>query len=165
MQDRIITRQYTKKDGTVVTKTYKYDPISPSYTGKKGTKLTTKAGTLVKRFDKLTAGLNMDEYEAVLDYAKLATFCHKVITLEQALAHIRDPKNKLARFLANMGITLLDIQEALEAQGQTVSLEWLADASHWVFTSAEDAIIILPNGKQAYFIFNYYEQSFLIEII
>lgn len=165
MKDRIITRTYTKKDGTVVTKTYNYKPISPSFSGKRGTKLTTKTGNLVKRFDKITKDLNINEYEAVVDYARAATLSHKVVTLEQALAHIRDPKNKLLRFLANMGITIQDIIEALEERGITVNEAWLSDPSHWQFTANEEAIILLPNGQQAYFVFNYYSQSFLIEVL
>lgn len=162
-----VKRDYPHKNGEWVHKEYSYaKEVSPSLKGKKGTKITTRQGKVSLKFARQTKDLSVLEREAVHQYARAAAAEMIVVTLEQALAHIRDPKNKILRFLANMGVTIEDIIDELWTKRHiTVDEAWLNDSSHWVFITDEDAIIILPNGQEAYFVFQYTSQDFNIDLI
>lgn len=156
-----VTRTYVqKKTGKVVTKTYEY-ANKP-----KVNKLTTKKGTLTKNASKILDEALQDASFVKIDYIKSTIELYqtnkKVLTLAQVNAMFEE--NKLAIFLANMQISVDDISKQLKLEGINVDVNWLLDESHWIFHRDDDADINLPNGEIAYFVFNYNEHTYDIEV-
>lgn len=155
-----VTRKYLNKQGELVVKTYEY-ANKP-----KVNKLTTKKGTLSKKASKIldeelaTASENKIRFikDTLADYQK----AKKVITLNQINAMFEG--NKLSIFLANMQISPSDIVKELALQGFEVNEAWILDQNNWTFHSDDDADIILPDGDIAYFVFNYNEHTYDIEV-
>ena len=160
-----IKRTYvSKKTGEVITKIYTYDKEKYKY---RVDKLTTKSGKKSKRYDALLnkefslENQNIKTYISNTIAKYVAT--KKVITLGQLKAMVGH--NRLAIFLANFQLSLEDIHTDLQLQGVDVSKAWLKNDNHWTFHSgSEDADITLPDGKTAYFVFNYYEHTYDIEV-
>lgn len=160
----IVKRSYvSKKTGKVVTKSYKYD--SKRYKSKVN-KLTTKKGTLSKKADELLTNEFGDANQHIKDYVVDTINQYqaekKVITLGQIKAMASG--NRVSIFLANFQLSIDDIAKQIKLQGEDVSEQWLLDQSHWKFYQDDDADITLPSGKLAYFVFNYYEHTYDIEV-
>lgn len=148
---------FSKKLNKTVTKVYKYNK---TYTSKvKANKLILKSGKLAKNWQKaLDTITDTDEYLIARKIMKQYLADKKPLNVEQALWIVRDPHNKVNTFLHNMGISFDDIVAELKQYGINVDVAYLNDTSHWIFSKYEkgDAIIILPNGREAYFIFQYH---------
>ena len=153
-----MTRKYINKKGELVI--YEYDKKQPV------NKLTTKKGKLSKKAEKILEANLKDASEnkirffqdTLRDYQE----AKKVITLNQLNAMYEG--NRLSIFLANMQISTIDIVKDLALNGIEVSESWLLDESHWTFDRNDDAVINLPNGSTAYFVFNYNEHTYDIEV-
>ena len=163
--ETVIKRTYvSKKTGEVITKTYTYDKEKYKH---KLNKLVTKSGKKSKRYDALVNKEFGLEHQNVKNYISntIAKYQRnkKVITLNQLKAMLGH--NRLAIFLSNFQLSLDDIYTDLQLQGVNVSKVWLKDSTHWTFhKGSEDADITLPDGRIAYFVFNYYEHTYDIEV-
>ena len=159
-----IKRTYVNKKGETVTKTYTYDKEKYKHTINK---LVNKSGKKSKRFDALVNKEFGLEHQNIKTYITntIAKYVKnkKVITLSQLKAMVGH--DRLEIFLANFQLSLDDIYTDLQLQGVDVSKAWLKNATHWKFhKGTEDADIILPDGAIAYFVFNYYEHTYDIEV-
>ena len=158
-----IKRTYVNKQGETVTKNYTYD--SKKYKHKLN-KLTTKQGKLSKKAADLLSKQFGNENQHVKDYVidtiKQYQAEKKVITLGQLNAMLSG--NRLSIFLANFQLSITDIMKDLQIQFADINEDWLLDQSHWTFYQDDDAEIMLPDGRIAYFVFNYYEHTYDIEV-
>lgn len=162
---KTIKRTYfSKKLNKQVTKVYKYDK---KYAKKvKANKLVLKSGKLAKNWQKILDTVpDFNEREVIRDVMRDAMSSKKALNLTDALWQARDPHNKVNTFLHNMGINFEDIIAALKRNGVDVDVAYLNDVNHWIFSkySQGDAIIILPDGREAYFIFQY-NAGFAVEV-
>lgn len=161
---KTIKRTYfSKKLNKTVTKVYKYDK---KYSKVKANKLVTKKGTIAKNWQKvLNTVTDYDEREAIKDMIRTSMSSKKPLNLTDALWVVRDPHNKVNTFLHNMGINFEDIIQELKKYNVNVDVAYLNDTSHWIFNkyAKGDALIVLPDGREAYFIFQY-NAGFAVEV-
>lgn len=162
---RTITRTYKrKKTGELITKTYSYETKA-----KKNpvNKLTTKKGEYSKRGQQLLEKeldyATQDKIDWAYDILAKYKKQKKVLTLNQLRAMYDE--NRISIFLANMHISVDDVLADLLAQGIEIQKSWLLNAAHWTFHSDDDADILLPTSKVAYFTFNYIEHTYEIKIM
>lgn len=126
----------------------------------KNGKFDKKAKRQVNKLLKNANQKKIDYYKDIIEVYKQEG---KTLTSRQLNAMYS--KDKLQIFLSNLQLDLNDIAKSIKLEGIDVDMTWLNDQSHWTFGHMDDsAIIKLPDGSEAYFVFNYYEHTYVLEV-
>lgn len=136
-----------------------YSPVNPNVP------LITKTGSIYKKASKALSSLSVTEARQVKELMAQYKVMKKPLSLSYARWAINDPGTKVSIFLHNMGIEFNDILEQLENSGYQLTSDYITDPSNWKFSqySSGEATLILPDGKTAYFVFQYHG-GFAIEV-
>lgn len=130
------------------------------------TRLVNKNGKLSLNYmEGLDSIEDMGERERVKEYMRLYHAKKKPLTLKEALWMVRNPHNKINTFLHNMGIEVESIVANLRSKGVSVDTHYLLNVDNWKFRKYSDgeALIILPDGRVAYFVFQYHA-GYVLEV-
>lgn len=159
---KTVTRTYVKKDGTVVTKTYKYDTNSQKPEDKK---VIVKTGQLSKKLDKTLASIE-DVEEKEFIKRKIKQFSTQMLeggrtkrALTLSIFKTMYQAERINTLFANMGTSVDELVKDLKLQGFDVDETWIMDNSHWEFKglnkSNPEPILTLPDGTIAIVAFHY----------
>lgn len=129
--------------------------------------VVTSKGAITKRgrqaLDKALRDANQREIDFYTETTERYKVEGKSITIGQLGAMFNG--NRISIFLANMQFRVEDIVKELKLKGYPdITNEWILNEGHWEFHSADDADIQLPDGNSAYFVFNYIEHTYALEV-
>lgn len=127
--------------------------------------LVNEGGKINSIAQKKLARLSKNEARKIKQYMVSYKVQGKPLSYKEAQWAINDPHTKLTIFLHNMGVSPEEVYSELVDQGYELPVDYVMDPNNWRFNqyASGDAILILPDGKTAYFVFQYHG-GFAIEV-
>lgn len=127
--------------------------------------LVNEGGKINPIAQKKIARLSKNEARKIKQYMVSYKVQGKPLSYKEAQWAIHDPHTKLTIFLHNMGVSPEEVYSELISQGYEISADYVMEPKNWTFNkyASGDATLMLPDGKTAYFVFQYHG-GFAIEV-